>query len=72
MYVYYNCGVNHLKEEGIPMCKMGKKYINKLFDILEEQFTNVIRNNIINQYNSLAEKQVKATTKSEFFTNLYL
>ncbi len=43
---YANCSGEHLDGEGVPMCKMGKKFINKLMSLLEQRYNEVISFNI--------------------------
>ena len=53
--IYYNCGATHLEGEGTPMCKMGKRRINYLKKLLDEQYDRVIRQNVITQFSMLCD-----------------
>ena len=64
--VYEHCKAYHLEDEGIPMCRMGKEYIDELRKLLEEHFNIVIRNNIIKQFYSFAEKDSKINRIKEY------
>lgn len=48
LYVFANCNANHLPDEGVPMCSIGKEYIIELEKILEKNYIDHIKINIIN------------------------
>lgn len=53
LYVYAHCNANHIEGEGVPMCKMGKSYIKKLFAKLETRFDKVIAEDIKSKFKKL-------------------
>ena len=55
LFVYRNCNATHLRDEGTPMCKMGKMRIRNLEKRLEEQYEKVIKKNVITQLSKLSE-----------------
>ena len=55
LFVYSHCRTKHLEGEGVPMCQMGKRRINNLVKCLEDQYENVIKQNVISQFKILSE-----------------
>lgn len=53
--VYTNCGATHLDNEGVSMCKMGKRRINILKNLLEKQYNDVIEKDVISQFFALCD-----------------
>lgn len=55
LYTYCHCNVKHLEGEGTPMCQMGKSRIDNLEKQLDQQYKNVIKQNVISQLTNLSE-----------------
>lgn len=71
LFVYSHCDATHLEGEGCPMCRLGKRRINNLSKRLEEQYTKVIKQNVIAQFTQLctgaeALNLLLNTTNDEF------
>lgn len=71
LFVYSHCGTKHLEGEGTPMCQMGKRHINNLGKILDLQYENVIKKNVISQLTKLCDdanvvNEINKATSDEF------
>lgn len=69
---FEHCEIKNHNEEGVPMCKMGKRNIKRFGNLLNERFENVVKSNIIHQYISYTSKHAgkflisKAYNKNQF------
>lgn len=52
------CSVKHKNDEGVPPCKMGKDVLQKLEELLENQYRTVILNNVKQQLSSLSDNKI--------------
>lgn len=71
LYVYCNCGAEHLEGEGTPMCQMGEKRISNLRKKLDLQYENVIKHNVIDELINLCENanvanEIQNATSDDF------
>lgn len=54
-YIYRHCNTTHRDGEGIPMCQMGTRRIKYLEKLLEAQYENIIKYNVIAQLKVLSD-----------------
>lgn len=54
LYIYRHCNATHHEGEGVPMCQMGTRRIKYLEKLLETQYENIIKYNIIAQLKVLS------------------
>ena len=68
LYVYEHCETEHLKGEGVPFCKMGRKKIKGLSEQLEERYNTIIINNITQQFLLFTSKKGKDYLKKKNYS----
>lgn len=56
LHQYSHCNANHLKDEGIQMCMMGKKYIKYLEQLLNERYYVSVKKNVVEQFSLLIKQ----------------
>ena len=63
IYTATYCSIKHKEDEGINPCKIGKHKLQELSDLLENQYQNVVLNNVKQRLTSLSNNRINGELK---------
>ena len=63
IYTATHCSGKHKESEGIKPCKIGKHVLHELSDLLEDQYQNVVLNNVKQRLTSLSNNKINGEQK---------
>ena len=63
IYTATHCSGKNKESEGIKPCKIGKHVLHELSDLLEDQYQNVVLNNVKQRLTSLSNNKINGEQK---------